>query len=137
MTFLDTLLAAPPSTPLSRYTIGNGALYLGLGALLLVWPGAVQIAFFADDFVGREAGLVRVLGMTVMVIGWFYVAGGRTAADSFGLATVVDRLLIPAILVPLALSGAVDWHLAVPFAVLDPVLGIGGFVVWRRSRASA
>lgn len=136
MTFLQTLLAAAPSTPLSRYTVANGALYLGMGALLFAWPGAAQVAFFADEFVGREGGLVRVLGFVVMVIGWFYVAGGRTAADSFGLATVVDRLIVPVALVPLAVTGAVDWHLAVPFAVLDPVLGIGAFLIWRRGRAS-
>lgn len=133
MSFVAALLASPPSTPLSRYTAWNGALYLATGALLYAWPGAAQTLFGAAPFSAGEGGLVRVVGFTVMVIGWFYVMGARTRADSFGLATVVDRALVPLFLVPLAVTGAVDPHVVVPFAILDPVLAIGAFVIWRRT----
>ncbi|MBL8920216.1 MAG: hypothetical protein JNJ54_15220 [Myxococcaceae bacterium] len=133
MRFLPTLLARGPSTPLSRYTEWNGALYLGMGLLLYAWPQAAQTLFFAPAFVGSEAGLVRMLGVVLAVVGWFYVMGARTGADSFGLATVVDRLLVPAFLVPLAVTGAVAPQLALPFAVLDPLLAVGAFLIWRRT----
>jgi len=54
--------------------------------------------------------------MVVVVVGWFYVMGGRTRAHSFCLATVVDRLLIP--------------------AFLDPLLALGAYAIWRREGAS-
>jgi hypothetical protein len=129
--FLATLLASPPATPLSRYIVGNGALYLALGLLLLVWPRAMLL-FGAQPYEAGEEGLLRTLGFIVGIVGWFYVMGGRTRADSFALATVVDRLIVPFVLVPLALSGAVDPALVLPFAILDPVLAIGAWVVWRR-----
>lgn len=137
MSFVSTLLARGPSTPLSRYTGWNGALYLATGLLLYAWPGAAQALFFAPPFAGSEAGILRMLGVALAVIGWFYVMGARTGADSFGLATVVDRLLVPFLFVPLALTGAVAPQLALPFAVLDPVLAVGAFFIWRRqARAS-
>ena len=91
-------------------------------------------AFFVEGFAGYEEGLARSVGVTLAVIGWFYVMGGRTRADSFGLSTVVDRLLIPVVLVPLMLMGKVAPGMALPFAVLDPLLGVGAYVVWRRER---
>jgi len=56
----------------------NGYVYLGLGALFIVWPGAVQTIFRDDGFAGHEEALFRVLGMTVAVIGWLYLFGGRS-----------------------------------------------------------
>lgn len=136
MGFFQTLLEVPRRTPLSRSTVWSGVFFLVNGALLYAWPGAAQTLFFAAPFQGQEAGLVRMLGLVLAVVGWFYVMGGRTGSDSFGLATVVDRALLPLFLVPLALTGAVDAHLALPFAVLDPLLGFGAFLVWRRQGAA-
>jgi hypothetical protein len=132
MGFFSTLRTTGPSTALSRYTTWNGAFYLANGVLLYVWPGAAQALFFAEPFEASEAGLVRLIGLVFAVVGWFYVMGGRTGADSFGLSTVVDRALVPFFLVPLAFTGAVDPHIALPFAVLDPVLGLGAFLIWKR-----
>lgn len=132
MSFFSTLLTRGPATPLSRYTVWNGAFYMATGLLLFAWPGAAQTLFLAPPFEAHEGGFVRMLGFVVVVIGWFYVMGGRTGADSFGLSTVVDRLLVPFFLVPLGVTGAVDPHLALPFAILDPVLGLGAYLVWRR-----
>jgi hypothetical protein len=132
MGFFETLSASPRRTPLSRYTAWNGALYLAFGALLYAWPGAAQVLFLAEPYEAGEAGLVRVVGVTLAVIGWFYVMGARTGSDAFGLSTVVDRALIPVVLLPLAFTGAVDPHLVLPFAVLDPALALGAWLVWRR-----
>lgn len=136
MSFFSTLLSKGPSTPLSRYTTLNGAFYIANGLLLYAWPGAAQVLLFAEPFEAGEAGLVRLVGFLLAVVGWFYAMGGRTGADSFGLATVVDRALVPFFLVPLALTGAVDPHVALPFAALDPVLGLGAFLLWKRQSAA-
>ena len=53
-----------------------------------------------------------------------------------GSPTVVDRALVPLFLIPLAVTGAVDPHLALPFAVLDPLLAFGAFLLWRRQRGT-
>ena len=120
-------------TPLARYTQLNGFAYIAMGLLLYAWPEFTQMTPGTPPFEGTESGLVRLMGFTVAVVGWFYVFGGRTNRDSFGLATVADRLLVPFFMLPLALTGQVAGALIYPIAVLDPVLGIGAYLIWRRT----
>jgi hypothetical protein len=60
--------------------------------------------------------------------------GGRTRADSFALATVADRLLIPFLLLPLWRLDLVAPGMVLPFVVLDPLLGLGAYAIWRSER---
>jgi hypothetical protein len=110
----------------------NGIVYLGPGALLIAWPGAAQTLFLDPDFVGHEAALIRVIGLTVAVIGWLYLFGGRSGARQIVAASVVDRLVfVPAVLLPLAIAGVFP-HLLVTLAILDPSLAIGAWVLLSR-----
>jgi hypothetical protein len=84
-------------------------------------------------FAGHEEALMRVVGMTVMVIGWLYLFGGRSGARQVVAASVLDRVvLVPAVLVPVAIAGVFP-HLLLTFAILDPSLGIGAWVLLSRS----
>jgi hypothetical protein len=75
---------------------------------------------------------MRVVGLTLLVIGWLYVFGGRTGAASITASSVVDRLIfVPTVLVPLALAGVFPNSL-LAFAVLDPLLAIGAWLLMRR-----
>jgi hypothetical protein len=133
MSFFDDLLEQPASlSTVSKYSVMNGYIYLALGALLIVWPGAVQTIFMDAPFVGHESALFRVLGMTVAVIGWLYLFGGRSGARQFGPASVLDRVvLVPVVLVPLVIAGIFP-HTMGAFAILDPALGIGAWVLHNR-----
>ena len=128
MSLLSDLAEVPPSlSRASKFTVACGGLYLASGVLLLIWPGAVQTLFLDPPFAGRDEPLVRLIGMLLAIVGWFYVFGGRTGGRQFVAASVVNRvLLVPAVLVPLALSGVFP-HLLLTFAVLDPILGL---VAW-------
>lgn len=125
--------ASPPSA-LHRYTAANGLGYLGIGATLYAAPGLLLLAPGFPPFQGHEEGLVRALGLTVAIIGWFYLIGGRSQSTAFGLSTVVDRLLLPLLLAPLLLTGALPLPLGLPFALLDPLLGLGALALWARAR---
>jgi hypothetical protein len=131
---IEKLLDRPAELPFaSRYTIVGGLIYLSSGALLVVWPGAVQTLLKDPAFVGSESGLIRAMGMAVMVIGWFYVWGGRTGAQSFATATIFDRvILVPAVMLPLAAAGVFP-HLMIAFAALDVGLGLGALVLIHRA----
>jgi hypothetical protein len=73
-----------------------------------------------------------VVGMAVAVIGWLYVFGGRSGARQFGPASVVDRVvLVPVVLVPLVTAGVFP-HVLGAFAILDPSLGIGAWMLHNR-----
>lgn len=136
MPLVRDLLQRPADLPFtSRYTVVNGLLYLGAGAVLVVWPGAAQALFRDDAFVGHEAGLLRAVGMAVMVIGWLYVFGGRTGARQFVASTVFDRtVLVPLVLLPLAFAGVFP-RLLTAFAILDVVLGLCAW--WLLSRRAS
>ena len=78
-------------------------------------------------FVGDEQGLVRGVGLTVVVIGWLYLFGGRSGARQFVAASVVDRLIfVPVVLAPLAIAGVFP-HLLLAFTFLDVSLAIGAW----------
>ena len=134
MSLMKEILGRPAGLPIaSKYTAMNGLVYLGSGALMIIWPGVVQTVFKDEAFVGNEAALIRVLGMAVAVIGWLYLFGGLSGDRRIVAATVLDRVvLVPLVLVPLAIAGVFP-HLLLAFAVLDPVLGIGAWLLLSRS----
>jgi hypothetical protein len=134
MSLIKDLLEHPGDLPISsKYTMMNGVSYLGVGALALIWPGMVQTIFRDAAFVGNEAALIRVVGMTVMVIGWLYLFGGFSGGRRFVAAGILDRVvLVPLVLVPLAIAGVFP-HFLLAFAVLDPTLGIGAWLLLSRS----
>ena len=91
---MKALLEKPPAlTTASKYTLLNGVIYLVVGTLLIVWPGITQTLFMDRAFVGHEEGLMRAIGLTVVVIGWLYVFGGRSGARQIVAASIVDRLV--------------------------------------------
>lgn len=134
MALIKTLLAKPASlTAASKYTALNGFIYLMIGFLLIVWPGVTQTLFSDPAFAGHEEGLVRVIGLTVVVIGWLYVFGGRSGSSQIVAASVIDRLIfVPAVLVPVALAGAFP-HLLLTFAGFDVLLAVGAWILLART----
>ena len=137
LSFWSSLWARPEVlSPVCRYTVANGILYMVTGTAIYLAPHALlEVAFFTE-LEPASAGFANLLGMAVLFIGWFYVMGGRTGADSFALGTVVDRLLLPLILIPIVASGTVPWVPLAVFAVLDPALALGALLIWRRTQAA-
>ena len=137
MSLIKDLLERPFDQAItSKYTVMNGLIYLGAGTLVLIWPGMVQTIFGDAEFVGNEAALIRVTGMTVMVIGWLYLFGGLSGGRRIVAASVLDRVvLVPLVLIPSAIAGIFP-HFLLAFAVLDPTLGIGAWLLLRRSGRS-
>jgi len=133
MSFTSDLLETPLNrSPASKYTAINGLVYLGAGALLIVWPGAVQTLLFDAPFAAHEEALFRAVGMAVAVIGWLYLFGGRSGGRQFAACTVLDRwILVPIVLVPLAIAGVFP-HTFLAFALLDIALAIGTWLMLRR-----
>jgi hypothetical protein len=132
--WIEVMLCTPeePLTRLARYTQANGLLYLALGLSMYAWPGMLCL-LGADPLKGQEPALCRTIGLAIAIIGWFYVIGARTNRDSFGLATFADRILVPFFLLPLVFTGQIDPMIVLPIAILDPILGIGAFLIWRKS----
>ncbi len=135
MSLLSDLAEAPAQrSAASRFTSACGLLYMAAGLSMLAWPGQVQVLFGERAFVGSEAALVRVIGMLIAIVGWFYFFGGRTGGRQFVAATVLDRLvLVPLVLVPIALAGVFPKTMLL-FAVLDPALALVAWHLLARRR---
>jgi hypothetical protein len=133
MSLLSELIGKTSArTAASKYTTLNGAIYVVAGTLLIVWPGAVQTLFRDPAFVGHEQALMRVIGLTTVVIGWLYLFGGRSGAREIVAASVIDRLIfVPLVLLPLAMAGVFP-HLLVTFTILDMSLALGAWALLRR-----
>ena len=92
----------------------------------------VQTLFREEAFVGHDGALMRVIGLTVVVIGWLYVFGGRSCARQIVAASVVDRLVfVPLVLLPIAMAGVFP-RLFVAFTILDASLAIGAWWLMHR-----
>jgi hypothetical protein len=116
----------------SQYTVMNGVLYMASGLTMLLMPDVLRNIYMETAFIGREEGLVRLVGMMLTIIGWFYFFGGRTGARQIVAASIIDRvILVPVVLVPLALIGVFP-KLMFSFAVLDPLLAMGAWYLLRK-----
>ncbi len=51
MSLINDLFQQPSTlSTASKYTVVNGAIYLGIGVLLVGWPGVVQNSFQGSSF---------------------------------------------------------------------------------------
>ena len=134
MSLMKDLLERPFDQAItSKYTAINGLIYLGIRSLgpYLARNGADRIQGCSVRW--KEAALFRIVGMTVMVIGWLYLFGGLSGGRRIVAASVLDRVvLVPLVLVPLAVTGVFP-HFLMAFAVLDPTLALGAWLLLRRS----
>jgi hypothetical protein len=133
MSFLKDLRHKPPGlTVASKYTALNGTGYLVVGVIMIVWPGVTQTLFREPAFAGHEQALMRAIGLTVAVIGWLYIFGGRSGARQFIAASVIDRLIfVPAVLIPLAIAGVFP-RLFLIFTIVDALLAVGAWALLAR-----
>ena len=134
--FFTELMERPAtaSTRLSRYTERCGYFYGLLGLSFLLFPsGQAQLGLLAP-FEGQEEAMMRIIGFVLCLIGYFYVFGGRTQQTSFGLATVLDRLLVPFVFLFIYQVSEVELMLILPIAIMDPLLGLGAYACWRKDQ---
>ena len=133
MALISDLLEKPSVLSVaSKYTVMNGVLYFGTGALFIAWPGLVQTVFRDETFVGHEEALFRVVGLLLVVVGWLYVFGGRSGAPQAPAASVIDRLVfVPVVPLPLVFAGVFP-HLFLALAILEPTLAIGAWILLSR-----
>ena len=130
--FGELIGKSPDQTPVTRFLSSNGLIYIVVGVIMVAWPGSMQTVFGEIDFVGRESGLIQVLGLTVAIIGVLYLLGGRGHSKQVIAVSVLCRpVLVPATIIPLA-NGGVFPGLLYTFVALDVGLSLIMLVIYRR-----
>ena len=136
MSLISIAFERPPAlTRASRYTAFNGLIYLGLGVGLIIWPGLIQTVFRERAFAADEQGLMRVIGMAVLLIGYYLVVGGRSGSRPATAASVIDRwTVVPLVLLPIAASGVFPRFL-ITVVIVDFCLATSTWMLLRAERA--
>ncbi len=129
--FFETLLAKPvkPLSRLARFTSAQGIFYFVTGLAMMLGP--TELLAGLNGLPADDQGMYRVVGFTLCIIGWFYFIGGRTGATSFGLATVADRAVVPFVCAGFVLTEQVSLMVVGPLAILDPILALIAWRLWR------
>eukprot|EP00931_Biecheleriopsis_adriatica_P047964 TRINITY_DN27694_c0_g1_i1.p1 TRINITY_DN27694_c0_g1~~TRINITY_DN27694_c0_g1_i1.p1 ORF type:complete len:195 (-),score=28.44 TRINITY_DN27694_c0_g1_i1:209-739(-) len=124
------------SKPLSathRFLFLQGLLYIFIGMCFLLVPKlfCMLLLTFIDD---AESKMLMVCGVTVVVIGYFYMQCARSNTEHTVMDTTFDRLtLVPALMVFCMLCGCRS-RICLAFIILDPVLATLTALKWSQEK---
>jgi len=119
-----------------RSMVGRFTEICGYGYILIGLPGCVdpeipRMLLMMEPFqTPRETGLFRLFGLLAFFIGWLYVLAGRSESRPLILGTLVDRWLVPPIVMYLYVLGQLDLWFAVAFSVGDTLMVITATILW-------
>lgn len=80
----------------------------------------------------QSANYFRIVGLLIGGIGMLYVASGRLNSEGFVFASLLDRPLVPFIMLVLWRQGIVPGPLALVFAIQDGGSFLWTLLTWRR-----
>jgi len=113
------LAIADGQTRATRSIEWFGWIELALGSILLKDPG-IAVSVLHLPMLNVQGGhYLRLTGLLVSGLGMLYVACGRLNSAEFAFASMLDRPLVPVVMVVLVRKGILPAPLAVAFAVSD------------------
>merc|ERR1711904_409079 len=87
-----------PKTNFSKFNQFNGVLYIFIGLTMTFIPNiSYETGITNYKFTMIEEGMVALMGLLVMVIGYLYIFATSNDNILFGKATVLHRLMVPLI----------------------------------------
>ncbi len=108
-----------------------GWIDLVLGCIILIAPVFMAGLFHLPPLSPVDSNWLRIVGVMVATLGGLYVINGRLNEEAFVVASLLDRPLVPLIMLVLWSRGVLPGSLAFAFSVSD----FGGFVwtalAWR------
>ena len=108
-----------------------GWLCLAEGATMLLAPHFVAAVLHLPPLADQAANYFRLAGLLVGGLGMLYVVAGRLNATGFVFASLLDRPLVPPVMLALWLAGIVPGALALAFAVVDGASFLWTLAAWR------
>jgi hypothetical protein len=112
-----------------------GWLILVEGALLLLAPDLVAAILHLPQLTPQGSNYLRLAGVLVSGVGMLYVVSGRLDAEGFVFASLLDRPLVPPLMLVLWWHDIVPAPLALVFAVQDFGSFLWTLSAWRADRA--
>ncbi|MGH8666159.1 MAG: hypothetical protein ACREUX_18010 [Burkholderiales bacterium] len=108
-----------------------GWLILLEGAILLLVPRLAVDALHLPALVPQGENYLRLAGLLVGGLGMLYVVSGRLNAQGFVFASLLDRPLVPPVMLALWWFGILPGPLAAAFALQDFASFVWTLSAWR------
>ena len=121
---LSRILNPVQQTRTARSVEYFGWIDLVLGCIILIAPAFMAGFFHLPALSIVDTNWLRIVGVMVATLGLLYVISGRLSEEAFVVASLLDRPLVPLIMVVLWSRGILPGPLAIAFSVID----FGGFV---------
>ena len=131
------LLHAPGQSHSARTVECFGWLILIEGPLMLFAPHFAAGVLHLPDLSDQAANYFRLAGLLVGGIGMLYVASARLNSEGFVFASMLDRPLVPFVMLALWHFGIIPGPLATMFALQDGGSFLWTLTAWRAEHPSA
>ena len=128
------LIHAPGQSRSARTVEVFGWIMLAESLLVMVAPHQVAALLHLPGLSEQAANYFRLMGLLLGGLGMLYVVSGRLDARGFVFASMLDRPLVPFIMLVLWYHGIVPAPLAWLFAVSDTTSFLWTLGAWRTER---
>jgi hypothetical protein len=111
-----------------------GWIVLAEGLVTAFAPYQVAGILQLGELTSQSAAFMRLVGMLLGGIGMLYILSGRANAQGFVVASLLDRPLVPVVMVIFWLPGWIPGQIALLFGVSDTLSFLWTLRAWRRER---
>src|SRR4051812_11582490 len=119
--YFHRLLHASGQSRSARTVELFGWLILLESPLMLLAPGMAASILHLPALTEQAANYFRIMGLLIGGLGMLYVASGRLNSEGFVFASMLDRPLVPFIMLGLWWQGIIPGPLALAFAIQDGI----------------
>jgi len=130
----EQLARANDQGPAAKSVECFGWLILIEGGCMLLAPHFVAAILQLPELSDQAENYLRLVGLLAGGIGMLYVVSGRTNAEGFIFASLLDRPLVPFVMAALWYFGLIPAPLAIAFAVQDFGSFLWTLAAWRAER---
>ena len=109
----------------------QGILYCAMGFLGLLAPSVFPVILFMEPFDVSEMPFVRLAGVALLIIGYFYIQIARTNLGFFVSVSILDRIILPVVFIYLWSCG-LRRNICILFAIMDPTLALMTLKSWSK-----
>ena len=134
--YFSRLLRVPEQSRSARTVELFGWLILLESPLMLLVPNVAASIIHLPVLNEQAANYFRIMGLLIGGIGMLYVASGRLNSEGFVVASMLDRPLVPFIMLALWWQGIIPGPLALAFAIQDGGSFLWTLFTWRAEQSA-
>ena len=101
---------------------------------MMIAPHASAALLHLPALNEQAANYFRMLGLPIGGLGMLYIVSGRLNSAGFAFASLLDRPIVPFVMLVLWQQGIIPGPLALAFTIQDTVSFLWTLLTWRAER---